>query len=122
MTVQGRMIADGLRPGAEFAPPATRIMKVFRVDQGDTVGPGQPRFWTIIDFEADDGDAVAAALAEALDPEGGWYADFQDGTDHVVVFAGKIFRYAPDDRETYAAAVDHGRKVGVPEHQLDWEG
>ncbi|MBM2614347.1 hypothetical protein JIG36_02095 [Actinoplanes sp. LDG1-06] len=122
MTVTGRMIADGLRPGAEFAPPATRIVKMVRVDVGDSAGPGQPRFWTIVDFESGDGGAVAAALAESLDTEGGWYADFADGDDHVVVFAGKVFRYAPDDRETYAAAVAYGRSVGVPEHQLDWEG
>ncbi|MCY1143145.1 hypothetical protein OWR29_34550 [Actinoplanes sp. Pm04-4] len=121
MTVHGRMIADGLRPGAEFAPPGTRIVKVFRVDQGNSAGPGQPRFWTIIDFEADDGEAVASALAGSLDPEGGWYADFQDGDDHVVVYAGKVFRYGPDDRDTYVAAVEWGRRVGVPEHQLDWE-
>ncbi|MGK5682991.1 hypothetical protein [Actinoplanes sp. URMC 104] len=121
MAVHGRMIADGLRVGAEFAPPGTRIVKVFRVDQGDSAGPGQPRVWTIIDFEADDADAIAAALADALEPVGGWYADFVDGDDRVVVFAGKVFRYAPGDRETHAAAVAHGRAAGVPEHQLDWE-
>jgi hypothetical protein len=120
MTVTGRVIADSLRPGAEFAPPGTRIVKMFRVDQGDSAGPGQPRFWTIVDFEADDAEPVAQALAASLDPVGGWYADFRDGDDHVVVFAGKIFRYGPGDRETYAAAVAHGRQVGVPEHQLDW--
>ncbi|MBL7259623.1 hypothetical protein [Paractinoplanes lichenicola] len=68
MAVTGRMIAEGLRPGAEFAPPHTRIVKVLRVDVGDSAGPGQPRFWTIIDFAADDADAVATALAETLDP------------------------------------------------------
>ncbi|MER7008506.1 hypothetical protein ABT297_36415 [Dactylosporangium sp. NPDC000555] len=64
---------------------------------------------------------MAAALARALNPEGGWYADFRDGTDRVIVYAGKIFRYGPGDNETRAAAIAHGRAVGVPEHQLDWK-
>jgi hypothetical protein len=122
MAITGTLIGDGLRPGAEFAPPATRITRVYRLDQGTAAGPAQPRIWTVIDFEADDADAVAHALAEALNPDGGWYADFRDGPDRVIVYAGAIFRYAPGDTGTRAAAIAHGRAVGVPEHQLDWEG
>ena len=31
--------------------------------------------------------------ADALLPDEGWYADFTVADDHVVVFAGRVFRY-----------------------------
>ncbi|MET0417407.1 MAG: hypothetical protein ABW022_15455 [Actinoplanes sp.] len=121
MTITGTLIGDGLRVDAEFAPPGTRIRRIYRLDQGDAAANGQPRVWTVIDFEADDADAVARALSESLSPDGGWYADFRDGADRVIVYAGAVFRYSPGDAETRAAAIAHGRAVGVPEHQLDWK-
>ncbi|XVV10580.1 hypothetical protein ACQP2X_37915 [Actinoplanes sp. CA-131856] len=117
MPVTGRLIGDSLRPGAEFAPSGARIVRVFRQDLGGTQTAAQPAAWTVIDFEADDATEVADALAAALNPVGGWYADFSDGDDHIIVFAGKVFRCAPGDDE---AAKAYGRSVGVPEHQLDW--
>lgn len=57
----------------------------------------------------------ADALAGALEPAHGWYADFTAGDERVVVFAGKVFRSGR------AAAIAHGRSVGTPEHQLDRE-
>jgi hypothetical protein len=50
----------------------------------------------------------------------GWYADFRAGDDHVVAFAGKVFRYPRGDQDGRAGAMDYGRPTGVPEHQLDW--
>ncbi|MER7003239.1 hypothetical protein ABT297_09355 [Dactylosporangium sp. NPDC000555] len=121
MTITGTLIGDGLRPDAQFAPPGTRIRRVYRLDLGGTAAPTQPAVWTVIDFEADDADAVAEALAASLRPDGGWYADLRDGPDRVIVYAGAIFRYGPGDEETRAAAIAYGRAVGVPEHQLDWK-
>jgi hypothetical protein len=51
--------------------------------------------------------------------EGGWVADFRAGDDRVVVFAGKIFRYQHGDQDGRGEAMDYGREMGVPEHQLD---
>jgi hypothetical protein len=42
------------------------------------------------------------------------------GNDHVVVFAGRHFRYGRGDQAGRAEAVEYGKTVGVPEHQLDW--
>jgi hypothetical protein len=63
---------------------------------------------------------LADALAAALVADEGWYADFEVADDHVVVFAGRAFRYAKGDRAGREAAVEYGRTHGVPEHQLDW--
>lgn len=42
MTVTGALIGDGLRPGAEFAPPGTRIRRIHRLDLTDSAAPTQP--------------------------------------------------------------------------------
>ena len=57
---------------------------------------------------------------EFLRPEDGWYADYPSTTEHVVVFAGRSFRYRKGDAEARAEAVGFGRAAGTPEHQLDW--
>jgi hypothetical protein len=82
----------------------------------------QPAVWTFLEFEAEDdaADTLADSLARSLLADGGWYADFQAGGDHVVVFAGKVFRYHRDDRGGRAQATEYGKRVGVPDHQLDW--
>jgi hypothetical protein len=122
MTLTGTLIAESIRPGTELTDEHLRFVKIARWDQGDNTGPAQPRFWTVIDFEADDtaADAVARALADVLLADGGWYCDFRAGHDRVVIFAGKVFRYRRGDAAGRADAEAHGRSVGVPEHQLDW--
>jgi hypothetical protein len=64
---------------------------------------------------------VAAALAAALLPDGGWYADFRTEAEHFVIFAGRIFTYVKGDAAGREEAAAYGRSVGVHEHQLDWE-
>jgi hypothetical protein len=79
--------------------------------------------WTLVEWESDGEDvgALADALAAALEPENGWYADFTAGDERVVVFAGKVFRHRRGDEAGRAEAVAYGRSVGTPGHQLDWE-
>ncbi|MBN1170820.1 MAG: hypothetical protein JXA67_01485 [Micromonosporaceae bacterium] len=120
--VTGVLLAESLRVGAELQVEGLRLTRVSRQDVSASAVDDQPTTWTFIEFEAADEVAqpLAEALAEALLVEGGWYADFHVGQDHVVVFANTIFRYGPDDREGRARTVAHGRAVGVPSHQLDW--
>ena len=63
---------------------------------------------------------LADVLAHALLADGGWYASFAVGNELVVVFAGKVFRYARGDRVTHRQAIQYARDVGFPEHQIDW--
>jgi len=93
-----------------------------REDVSATTTSQQPGVWTFIEFEAPSSasDTLSQELASALLPTGGWYADFSVDDDHVVIFAGKVFRYRKGDPDARAAAQAHGRSVGVPEHQLDW--
>ncbi|BCJ48127.1 hypothetical protein GCM10010168_24870 [Actinoplanes ianthinogenes] len=119
--VKGRILAESLRPGAALTVPGLELTRVSRITI-TSPGPGQPPVWTLLDVTAPDerAEELAAALSAALHADGGWYADFRAGADHVVVFAGRIFRYAVSDPAARAEAVAYGRSVGVPEAQLDW--
>ncbi|MEV6302102.1 hypothetical protein AB0M02_21990 [Actinoplanes sp. NPDC051861] len=120
--LHGRIIAESLRPGTELAVPGLGLARVARVDVSAGAAPGQPRVWTLIDVVAPGASAgaLAGALSAALHTEGGWYADFRDSGDHVVVFAGRIFRYRVGDHAGRQEAIAYGRTVGVPDGQLDW--
>jgi hypothetical protein len=120
--INGYVIGESLRAGAAFAPEGLTIRKVSRIDVSSTAADGQPPVWTFVEFETDDGHATALAdaLAQALEPDKGWYSDFTVGDEWVVVFAGKVFRYRRGDAAGRAEAVAYGRSAGTPEHQLDW--
>jgi hypothetical protein len=121
--ITGYVIGESLRPGAVFQPHGLRLRKVSRLDVSESATATQPQLWTLIEWETDGDDiaGLADAFAEALEPENGWYADFTAGDERVVVFAGKVFRYRRGDDAGRAEAIAHGRSVGTPEHQLDWE-
>jgi hypothetical protein len=118
----GTLIAESLRIGASLDVDGLRVTRLSRRDVSASTAADQPPIWTFLDFEADDDVAgpLARSLAGALLTDGGWYADFTVGEEHVVIFADKIFRYARADPDGRAAAVKYGRTVGVPVHQLDW--
>ncbi|MCX4855181.1 hypothetical protein [Streptomyces canus] len=120
--ITGYVIGESLRPGAVFEPRGLRLRKVSRVEI-DGASAAQPPVWTLVEWESDGEDvgALADALASALEPENGWYADFTAGDERVVVFAGKVFRHRRGDEAGRAEAVAYGRSVGTPGRQLDWE-
>lgn len=81
----------------------------------------QPTEWTNIDFAVadEDVDVLVDAMAQALD-EPGWYADLRSDSETVVIFPRQVFRYRRGDATERSEAQEHGRQMGVPEHQLDW--
>lgn len=118
----GRLLAESLRPGADVAVPELRVTRIGRHDVAGSTSRTQPDVWTFVDFELPDArvDELTDALAAALLSETGWYADLQSPTEHVVVFAGRAFRYGKGDSRARAEVVAYGRVAGTPEHQLDW--
>jgi hypothetical protein len=119
---EGVLITQSLRSGSELDDVRLVVTKISTVDN-DSASADQPTRWTVLHFQVDDADAdrLAAWFADALIAEPGvWYADFRNGSEHFVIFPQKIFRYRIGDLEGRAQAVDHGRRLGVPEQQLDW--
>jgi hypothetical protein len=121
MAVIGTLIAESLRVGTEIEGLVLTVRRVARSALRG-VADGQPHVWTFIEFEVDAEkvDHLVLSLEGALSRDGGWYCDLRSDTETFVVFAGRAFRYPRGDAAGRAAAVEHGRTVGVPETQLDW--
>lgn len=119
--LSGTLLAESIRVGAELNTDGLVVTRIFRRDEPDEP-PGMPAIWTFIEFEAEDdrADEIAGRLADVLIAEGGWFADFSVGEEHVVVFAGKVFRYRNGDQAGRAQATEYGLSVGCPADQLDW--
>jgi hypothetical protein len=117
--LHGAIVAESLRLGAVIEDAQLLVRKLERVDAGVD---GQPSRWTLVSFEAAEADAdrLADALSDALEPKGGWYADFHSDSSVTVVFSGRIFRYRRGDKNERAKVEDYARSVGVPDAQLDW--
>jgi len=120
--VTGRVLAESLRIGVDLTVPDLRVTRVGRHDVSASTAGSQPGVWTFLDLEAPDerADDLARALADALRSDDGWYADFSVGEEHIVVFAGHVFRYRKGDAAARAQAVAYGLVAGTPRHQLDW--
>ena len=96
---RGRLLAESLRPGVELAVPDLRLTSIARHDVSGSTSATQPDVWTFVDVEIPDErvDELSDALTAALIADDGWYADYQSETEHVVVFAGRAFRYRKGD-------------------------
>ena len=120
--VKGTLLAESLRIGAVLEVDALTVSRIFRRDVAATVTSAQPGVWTFVQFEGPDeiADTLARSLAGTLLREGGWYADFSVGNDHVVVFADRVFRYVRGDRKERRKIEEYAAAVGVPLQQIDW--
>jgi hypothetical protein len=119
--LNGTLLAESIRLDAELRVDGLAVTRIFRKEFPDEP-PGMPTTWTFIEFQAEDDRAaeLAQKLADVLIAKGGWYADFGAGDEHVVVFAGKVFRYPKGDEAGRAEATEYGLSVGCPADQLDW--
>lgn len=109
--IEGTVIAESLRVGADVELPGLTVRKIsrFRVQDG---APDQPDIWTTLVFEADDADAggLAEPIAGVLGPSG-WYVDFRSAEETFVVFPDLVFRYRRGDQAARAQAQAHGRRL-----------
>ena len=85
--LQGTLLTESLRVGAEIAVPGLEITRLGRRDVLVVTADGtrdphrgatadQPPVWTFVEFQAPDAvaGALARALADSLESETGWYA------------------------------------------------
>jgi len=120
LVIEGTLIAESLRSGTSLKDLRLVVRAISRFQvQGTTAD--QPDTWTTFDFEADEAQAgeLALAFAGALD-QPGWYVDFRSPAETFVVFPGRTFRYPRGDEAGRADAQAYGRRLAIPEPQLDW--
>jgi hypothetical protein len=116
---EGTLIMESLRVETTLDVSIT-CRRISRIKPAGTTQDQAP-IWTLIDFEvADDNvEPLAQALSDALD-QPGWYADFRSDTESWVIFPGRTFTYHRGDSIGRAEAADYGRRLNIPEPQLDW--
>lgn len=78
--------------------------------------------WTIhtIEVSEDEARSVAEELRKNIDcgQKGSWYIDFKNGATHYVIYHDKVFCINQKNKEEYEEVREHGRRLGIPEHQL----
>jgi hypothetical protein len=118
--LEGTLLAESLRVGATLDNLALTVRKISRYRVQGAISD-QPEIWTALDFEAEESAAaeLAQVFSETLD-QPGWYANFQSPRESFVVFPGQIFRYPRGSEAGRAEAQAYGRRLAIPEPQLDW--
>lgn len=82
----------------------------------------QPKQWNVSSFRVEDGniDEITEYLSKSLQ-NGKWYVNFSGNAEYtIVVFPDKVFKYKKADIAKRNEAIEFGRKLEIPESQLDW--
>ncbi len=116
----GLIIKESLRNDAVLADMGVQIVRVEKWDVGERAAEFQPDTWNAIFVEGSEEkiDEITSKLSQAVLPK--WYANLSDATTEYVIFHGKIFKHLKGDKTDAAEAIEYGKSVGIPDHQLDW--
>ena len=80
--------------------------------------------WTLhgVEIPEEKAESVARKISQSIDPahQGSWFADFANDKWHYVIFRDRVFLINRRDRVQYDEAVQYGRSIGIPAHQLDF--
>jgi len=80
--------------------------------------------WTLhtVELPVDRADWIADEISKSIDVEHPhWYSDFKNDTHHYIVYLLKVFKVDLSDPSQYEEAKKHGRRLGIPEQQLDFQ-
>lgn len=84
---------------------------------------GIPKYWTALYFTSGQQD-FPELLSKAVisDPEvGNWFVDMKSGSQKIIVFKDKILEYEIGNSEQKKQVCDECRKLGIPDHQMNWD-
>jgi hypothetical protein len=116
----GLIIKESLPSDTILAELGLKIVKTEEWHIGERAAEFQPNTWNAIFIEGFEKkiDEITSKLSQTILPK--WYANISDATTEYVIFHGKIFKHIKGDKTDAAEAIEYGRSVGIPEHQLDW--
>ena len=79
--------------------------------------PYTPKYWTAIYFVSLLKD-FPEKLSEVL--TGNWFVDMKVNTTKIIVFKDKILKYEIGNLEEKESVCNECRKMGIPDHQMNW--
>lgn len=96
------------------------VVKTETWNVGNAEG-NQPKVWHAVSIEGPQQEAgkISEMLSRSLKSPG-WYTNLSTDSDIYVIFPDKVFEYQKGDQEKRNQAIEYGRKIGIPESQLDW--
>jgi hypothetical protein len=116
----GLIIKESLASDTVLTELGFQIVKTEEWHIGERTADFQPSTWNAIFVEGFEEkiDEIASKLSQTILPK--WYANISDATTEYVIFHGQVFSHRKGDKADAAEAIEYGRSVGIPEHQLDW--
>ena len=97
-----------------------KISRIEYWEPGDKAADFQPDTWTAIFVEGieENIEHVAKKISKAILPR--WYANLSNDSTEYVIFYNKIFKHEKGNKEDAKEAIQYGKSIGIPDHQLDW--
>jgi hypothetical protein len=116
----GLIIKESLPSDTILAELGLKIVKTEEWHIGKQAAEFQPNTWNAIFIEGSEEkiNEIAHNLSQIVLPR--WYANISDATTEYVIFHEQVFTHRKGDKTDAAEAIEYGRSVGIPEHQLDW--
>ena len=98
-------------------------IKVSRIENwelGDRAADFQPDTWTALFIEGNEENIeyVAKKISKVILPR--WYANLSDDSTEYVIFHNKIFKHKKGNKKDAKEAIQYGKSIGIPDHQLNW--
>ena len=116
----GLIIKESLNNLLILEDKAIKVLRIERWEPAERAADFQPFSWNAIYIEGaeESMNQVANKISKSILDR--WYANLSDDSTEFVIFHNRIFKHKKGDREDAREAIEYGKSIGIPEHQLDW--
>lgn len=83
---------------------------------------GYPKYWTALSFTTNQEDfpEILSKVVISNETVGNWFVDMKMRNIKYIVFKDKILKYTIGNAIEKEQVCEECRKLGIPNHQLDW--
>ena len=116
----GLIVKESLKNFRILEDKDIKISRIEKWEVGERAADFQPANWTAIFIEGAEEiiEQVAEKISKAILNR--WYANLSDDMTEFVIFHNKIFKHKKGNKKGAKEAIEYGKSIGIPEHQLDW--